>query len=394
MPTTRKRQTKDGTTFYQIVVSRGRGQTRPSMNWYPPQGWGQKAIDRELAKIAAEFERQVQSGDVCTRAEQAARDRQKAIEDAKIKTFQQYCDAVFMPALAARCSENSRANYQSTLNNWIYPTVGDMKLPEITSAEIEALFVKMQNEKMSHSTVVKVYTIFKGVFKAARKKGLISVNPMELVDRPKPRKEEKKSKEPDAYTADEIKYILQCLADEPFQWQVYIHLLTCTGMRRGECGGLEWKNIDFKRGKAIICQTLNYTPQKGVYVDTTKNSKEWEVDIAPYVLNMLLKLRVIQSHTAMSRFVFTQKNSTEPMHPQSPTRYFKKLEKRYGIKDFHPHKLRHSFASISIINGADIASISEILGHSDKAVTLRMYTHADEQSRKRASNIFQNAITA
>ncbi len=107
------------------------------------------------------------------------------------------------------------------------------------------------------------------------------------------------------------------------------------------------------------------------------------MDVAPYVMNMLRKLRVEQSHTAMGRFVFTKKNSIEPLHPQSPTRYFKKLEQRYDIQDFHPHKLRHSFASIS-----------EILGHSDKAVTLRMYTHEDEESRKRASGIFENAITA
>ena len=29
------------------------------------------------------------------------------------------------------------------------------------------------------------------------------------------------------------------------------------------------------------------------------------------------------------------------MHPQTPTRYFKKFGQRYGIEDFHPHKLRH-----------------------------------------------------
>ena len=80
------------------------------------------------------------------------------------------------------------------------------------------------------------------------------------------------------------------------------------------------------------------------------------------------------------------------MHPQSPTRYLKKFAARYGIDDLHPHKLRHSFASIAITNGADIASVSEKLGHSDKAVTLRMYTHADQESMKRASQIFRDAL--
>lgn len=80
------------------------------------------------------------------------------------------------------------------------------------------------------------------------------------------------------------------------------------------------------------------------------------------------------------------------MHPQSPTRYMKKLSVKYRLPDLHPHKLRHTFASVAIIAGADIASVSEKLGHSDKAVTLRMYTHADQESMKRASQIFREAI--
>ena len=74
------------------------------------------------------------------------------------------------------------------------------------------------------------------------------------------------------------------------------------------------------------------------------------------------------------------------MHPDSPTKYFKLLSDRCGIKHLHPHKLRHTFASIAITHGADVASVSETLGHSDKAVTLRMYTHANEESKRKVSN--------
>lgn len=62
------------------------------------------------------------------------------------------------------------------------------------------------------------------------------------------------------------------------------------------------------------------------------------------------------------------------------------------IEHLHPHKLRHSFASVAIVNGADIASVSEKLGHADKSTTLRLYTHADQNSIKQASNIFREAI--
>lgn len=65
---------------------------------------------------------------------------------------------------------------------------------------------------------------------------------------------------------------------------------------------------------------------------------------------------------------------------------------RYGVENMHPHKLRHSFASVAITNGADIASVSEKLGHADKSTTLRLYTHADEKSIKRAGDIFREAL--
>ena len=54
----------------------------------------------------------------------------------------------------------------------------------------------------------------------------------------------------------------------------------------------------------------------------------------------------------------------------------------------------HSFASVAINNGADVASVSEKLGHADKSTTLRMYTHADEESVKRAGDIFRQALEA
>ena len=358
MPGISKREKKDGTVFYEIVVSRGRGKSRPSTKWYPPKNWSQKAIDRELTKVAAEFERAVKAGEIVTKEEQIERDRQAALAEAQIQTLKQYCETVFMPALAARCSENSRSNYQGNLNNWIYPAMGDIKLPDIKAVQIEALFTSMQTKKMSHSSVIKIYTILSSVFKRARKLGLIESNPMELVDRPKPRKDEKKNKEPDTCSIEEVKYIWDCLENESLMWRTLIHILIDTGMRRGECCGLQWKNIDFKKNTITICQTLNYTVDKGVYVDTTKNGKSWTVDVAPYVMEMLRQLRREQGRTGFSKFVFTKQNSTEPIHPQSPTRYLKSFEEKYGIKNLHPHKLRHSFASIAITSGADVASVS------------------------------------
>lgn len=392
MPSIREKQTKDGRTFYEIQVSRGRSRSRLTSRWYPPEGWSQKAIDRELAKVAAEFERRCDNGEAISRAEQKEKDLLQKQEAAKIQTLRQYGERVFMPAKTVTISENSRSSFQGNLDRWIYPALGEMKMPDITAANISALLLDMQAQGKAHATCIKVYTVLKSLFKMAYLSDIVQKNPMDKVERPKQRKDEVRGIEAEAYTIEEVKHILSCLEKEPLKWQALIRLLVDTGIRRGECCGLQWKDVDFKGNTITVAGNLCYTPQKGVYLDTPKNGKTRIIDVDADVIALLQQLRQQQASHALSAFIFTQDNSPEPMHPQSPTRYLKKFAARYGIDDLHPHKLRHSFASIAITNGADIASVSEKLGHSDKAVTLRMYTHADAESMKRASQIFRDAL--
>lgn len=392
MPSVRKRETAAGKSFYEISVSRGRGKSRLTKRWYVPEGWSQRAIDRELAAVAAEFERQCDTGEIISRSEQREKEAQEAAAAAQILTLRQYGERVFMPAKAVTMSENGRSVYQSELEKKIYPALGNVKMPEITPAQITALLLDQQSQGKAHSTVIKTYTVLHSLFKMAYMGDMIDRNPMDKVERPRPRKDEVKPTEPEAFTAAEVSQIMAAADQEPLKWRAMVHLLIDTGIRRGECCALRWENINFKTGAITIAGNLCYTKQKGVYLDTPKNGRARVVYAGVDTLAMLRHLRVEQAGKAISPYVFTQEESAEPMHPQSPTRYLHNFSRRYGIPDLHPHKLRHTFASLAITNGADVASVSEALGHSDKAVTLRMYTHADEQSIARAGQIVRDSI--
>ncbi len=392
MPSTRKKFNKAGQAFYEIRVSRGRDKSYLTRRWYVPEGWSQKAIDRELASVAAEFERQCNAGEAISRAEKREKAAQEAAEAARILTLKQYGERVFMPSKTVTISENGRYSYQGYLDNRIYPVLGDIKMPEITPAQITALLLDIQAEGKAHSTVIKVYTILNSLFKMAYMGDMIDRNPMDKVERPKPRKNEIKETTPAAYTAEEAGKLLEVLNAEPLKWQAFVHILIDTGIRRGECCALKWDSIDFKTGELTIRGNLCYTPAKGVYLDTPKSSRGRVVYIGEETISLLRKLRAEQASKAVSAYVFTQEKSHEPMHPQSPTRYLKKLSDRCGLPDLHPHKLRHTFASVAITNGADIASVSEALGHADKSTTLRMYTHANAESVSRAAQIMREAV--
>lgn len=383
-----------GNTVYKVQASNGRGR-RVTRSWRPEPGWSAKTIERELNKFKANLEKELAAGKVLTRQEQIERDRQAALEAAKIKTLRQYVDGVFMPRKELSFSENSKANYRQMLDKHILPALGAVPMGEITPAMLDSLLLGFQKQGYAHSSCAKMCMILGGVFKMARKDSTISSNPMELVDCPSARKDEHIQDETEkAYTVQELNHIFDCLQHEPLKWQAYVHLVSDTGLRRGEACGLHWTDIDFKAGIITVRHNLQYTASAGVFLARPKNGQTRLVDIGPEVIDLLQRLRTEQAGKCISKFVFSQESSPEPMNPQTPTRYFKKLEKRYGIKDFHPHKLRHTSASISLTHGGDLVSVSQRLGHSDTAVTLRMYAHANEESIRKAGQAVRDALKA
>ena len=410
MAYSRKKTNKAGAVFYEIEVSRGRGLSPLTTRWYVPAGWSAKAIARELAKQEADFERRVRSGEIQSRAEMKAQQEADAEAAARIETVKQYGEKVFMPSKKLTCSENTRAYYQFALDGHIYPAIGSVKLPEVTPAQLSALLLSMQEQGFSFSTIKGVYATLSQLFKMAYMADVIDRNPVDKIQRPRQSKdgEEVKADGYPAFTAEELQKILSCLDQEPAIWRAYIRLMVDTGMRRGEVCGLQWQFVDFDRNQITVAGNLCYTKERGIYLTTPKNGKTRTLDIPADVMQLLRDLEAQQKEErkkasgkvvdikntrskTISPYVFHQPGTPHPMHPTSPTRYFKKFSDKYGIPDFHPHKLRHSFASLAITGGADIASVAQVLGHSNKATTLRMYTHADQESMKRASSIFWEA---
>ena len=380
-----------GRKGYAVQVSDGRDR-KICRNWWAEPGWSQKTIERKRNKFAYELEDKLKSGEIKTRKEILAEKKKAAEEARKIKTLQQYVDSVYMPAKEITLSENGRSSYRYNLDKHILPVLGDCSIREITPAQITSLLLNMQKTHKS-SSCVKIYNILNGIFKMALMDETVEKNPMLKVQRPRPGKNEKIQDDSDkAFTLEEMNYILDCAAKEPLKWQVYIRLLIETGLRRGEACGIHWDDIDFRNGSIHITHNLQYSKEMGVYETTPKSRAGRSVDIGDVTLTLLKQLREQQARTCISPYVFAKDGSPEPMNPDTPTGYFRSFGKRYQIKDFHPHKLRHTMASLSITNGADMASVSERLGHSDVSVTLRMYTHANEDSKRRAGDILRNVL--
>ena len=182
MASTQKLKTKDGREYYKIRVNMGRGKPTLSTNWYIPDGWGQTSIERALKKFSAEFERKCKAGEIVSRAEQKAIEEEKArlaaIEAAKIQTFKQYGERVFMPSKKITTAEKTRAYYQGALDNHLYKAFGNIPLQELSSAQIKEFFLSLQESKLSHSTIIGIWVTLNQLLKMAYCDDTIDRNPL------------------------------------------------------------------------------------------------------------------------------------------------------------------------------------------------------------------------
>lgn len=149
--------------------------------------------------------------------------------------------------------------------------------------------------------------------------------------------------------------------------------LFSTGLRVSELVALNVKQINIERGELLV---------KG------KGRKERIVflsDRAKEAIHQYLKAR-----SDNYKPLFLRKARTEDIDdgeylrltPRSIQRIIKKYASLAGIlKKVTPHTMRHSFATDLLINGADIRSVQEMLGHSS-ITTTQVYTHITNQKLK------------
>ena len=85
-------------------------------------------------------------------------------------------------------------------------------------------------------------------------------------------------------------------------------------------------------------------------------------------------------------YVFRKSGYQLPMTPSTFTWRFKLILKKHGLPEqLNVHSLRHSNASLLIANGADVATVAGLLGHSQPSTTLDIYTHAFDKNKQEAS---------
>jgi hypothetical protein len=85
-----------------------------------------------------------------------------------------------------------------------------------------------------------------------------------------------------------------------------------------------------------------------------------------------------------SGLVFTRENG-KALHPEYATRHFERLARDAGLPPIRLHDLRHGAATLALAGGADLKTVSEMLGHSTITITADTYASVLPEVARRAA---------
>ena len=286
------------------------------------------------------------------------------------------------------------SSYQCIIKKHINPIIGSIELQAIKGSHIQKLYNTMTDNGLSGKTVKNVSAVLHKAFRIAIKQGFIQSNPCDGAELPKV-----KQHDISPLTDEEIQKFLVAIEESPMRNAYALCLFA--GLREGECLGLSWEQVDFKRGRITVNQQLQKEKKRGgkYYIShTTKSGKPRTIE-PPLITFEYLKAE--RKNQIQNRFragtlwgnsenlVFTNEFGRNLAIHTFYTQ-FKKIAARIGRPDARPHDLRHTAATVAIASGADIKSVQDFLGHATASFTLNVYAHTSEQMMKDTANRIQS----
>ena len=146
-----------------------------------------------------------------------------------------------------------------------------------------------------------------------------------------------------------------------------LELMYAAGLRASEVSGLHV--ADYKPTLGVLLVTGKGFKQRLVPIG--EPAQEWTRRYSDELRGALARhddgrdeKRLLLSH------------SGRPLERVAVWQIVRRHALRAGLRDVHPHMLRHSFATHLLAGGADLRVVQELLGHADISTT-QIYTHVD-----------------
>ncbi|MBZ1526295.1 site-specific integrase [Leuconostoc mesenteroides] len=288
---------------------------------------------------------------------------------------------------------------ESTLNKTmtifklhVLPQWADFLVTDIKPIDLQLYINTLQREMLMYR---KVTGYFRRLLDIAVKMDILDNNPFIKVELPKERKVFDKPKQ--FMEADEFKKFVDVLDNKykSINQQAYtlLRLAAFTGMRTEEILALQWQHVDFNKGYISIVQALGRGLNGGTYLKEPKSrTSKRTLKIDNSMVLALSEWYNSTNYKDDTNFVFTNEGKT--LQPLRPNKWLHDVSDKYGVAvGLSMHKLRHTWATLAIDQGASVKQVQTYLGHADASITLNIYTDITKRASDETGNILSGLIS-
>lgn len=273
--------------------------------------------------------------------------------------------------------------YRKIVNGHLIPWFGSLMLSAIGKKDIKA---KLKDVAVMNKTLANIQSVLRAALTDAVEDELIEVNPLagwrySKVEAPKD------EDEIDPFTKDEQAAILANVAG---QGRNLIQFALWTGLRTSELVALNWGDIDFVRGVAMVARAMTQQSKKAEVPKTAAGRREVKL-----LAGAVEALSAQKTHTWLAGAeVFQNPNTGERWTGDQPIRktLWTYVLKRAGVRYRYPYQTRHTFASMMLSAGEHPMWVARQMGHADWTMIARNYgkwmPDADTTAGSKAEAIF------
>jgi integrase len=254
--------------------------------------------------------------------------------------------------------------YRVALVDRVLPELGARKLTAITTTDLQELVDRWQSEGHSPSTVRNWLKPLQVIYRRARAREGVPVNPTRDLELPAPNPKGVEIVAPDVAAA-----LLTVLPlDERAIWATALY----AGLRYGELRALRWEAVDLDR--RLIEVRASWDPKEGPIEPKTRNSRR-TVPMPSFLRTLLVALQDGDAESDPNALIFRVADD-EPFQAERLYRYADHRWHKAGLADhLRLHQARHSYASFMIAAGVNPKALSSFMGHSSITVTFDLYGH-------------------
>ncbi len=278
-----------------------------------------------------------------------------------------------------KVKESTYVKYDTILARHVLPKLGGCFPLGISTQLVERFKQELLDDALSVKTVRDILTVLRSILKYTTGQ-YPGVFPAVEISYPKEQKKEAR-----VLSLEEQRQFVAYLQADMDACRFGVLLALLTGLRIGELCALRWENVSL-RNKTIH---VGATMQRLRDMDNAGEGKTKVIISTPKSITSIRTIpltnnavRLCGQYNPHCPAAFLLTGTEQFMEPRQLQKRMAKYTRECGLEGVHFHTIRHTFATRCVEAGFEIKSLSEILGHSDTAITLGRYVHSSMELKR------------